>query len=69
MKKLIIAFLLVLNSTAAFAQLKVHKNGKTSIGLTTGTPQSQLSILSEGDSNNNFLKYGKEKNEGLFENI
>lgn len=58
MKKLIIAFLLVLNSTAAFAQLKVHKNGNTSIGLTTGTPQSQLSILNEGDSTYNFYLKG-----------
>ena len=54
MKKLLIALVLVLNSTAAFAQLKVHNNGKNSIGLTTGTPQSQLSILSEGNSNYNF---------------
>ena len=64
MKNLLITAILTLQSVAAFPQFKVHSNGKVSMGLSTGVPQSRFTMSGVGDSTYSF--YLKDNHSGIF---
>ena len=64
MKNLLITAIFTLQCVAAFPQFKVHSNGKVSMGLSTGVPQSRFTMSGVGDSTYSF--YLKDNRSGIF---
>ncbi len=64
MRNLLITAIFTLQCVAAFPQFKVHSNGKVSMGLSTGVPQSRFTMSGVGDSTYSF--YLKDNRSGIF---
>lgn len=64
MKNLLITAIFTLQCVAAFPQFKVHSNGKVSMGLSAGVPQSRFTMSGVGDSTYSF--YLKDNRSGIF---